>query len=148
MSPTVCSTRGSPVRTGLPSTCNGHPDARLEPMADLIYAKQSFGKVRWVLAAPEDSPFRTPADLAGKTIATELVRVTRAYFERLHVPVQPLEVRARHAHELGGDRLAGEVRRCLERGVFRCGEHPAHLAEALFRVDQVRHRLSRAPGAR
>jgi ATP phosphoribosyltransferase len=56
-------------------------------MADLIYAKQSFGKVRWVLAAPEDSEFRTPADLAGKTIATELVRVTRAYFERLHVPV-------------------------------------------------------------
>src|SRR5918993_1351396 len=66
---------------------NGHPDARLESMADLIYAKQSFGKVRWVLAAPEDSEFRTPADLAGKTIATELVRVTRAYFERLHVPV-------------------------------------------------------------
>ena len=27
----------------------------LEPIADLIYAKQSFGKVRWVLAAPEDS---------------------------------------------------------------------------------------------
>ena len=29
------------------------------PVADLIYAKQSFGKVRWVLAAPEDSPFKT-----------------------------------------------------------------------------------------
>ena len=27
----------------------------IEPIADLIYAKQSFGKVRWVLAAPEDS---------------------------------------------------------------------------------------------
>ena len=26
----------------------------LEPIADLVYAKQSFGKVRWVLAAPED----------------------------------------------------------------------------------------------
>ena len=65
----------------------GHPEARLESMADLIYAKQSFGKVRWVLAAPEDSDFRAPADLAGKTIATELVRVTRAYFGRLQVPV-------------------------------------------------------------
>ena len=43
-----------------------------------IYAKQSFGKVRWVLAAPEDSPFKTAKDLEGKTIATELVRVTRA----------------------------------------------------------------------
>jgi ATP phosphoribosyltransferase len=29
------------------------------PVADLIYAKQSRGKVRWVLAAPEDSRFRT-----------------------------------------------------------------------------------------
>ena len=27
----------------------------LVPLADLIYAKQSFGKVRWVLAAPEES---------------------------------------------------------------------------------------------
>ena len=40
-----------------------------------IYAKQSFGKVRWVLAAPEDSPIKSPQDLEGKTIATELVRV-------------------------------------------------------------------------
>jgi ATP phosphoribosyltransferase len=57
------------------------------PVADLIYAKQSFGKVRWVLAAPEDSRYRTPADLAGATVATELVRVTQAYFARLGVPV-------------------------------------------------------------
>src|SRR5438034_10785684 len=54
----------------------------LTSIADLIYAKQSFGKVRWVLAAPEESSFRSPKDLEGKTIATELVRATRAYFER------------------------------------------------------------------
>jgi len=54
----------------------------LTSMADLIYAKQSFGKVRWVLAAPDDSPFQSAKDLDGKTIATELVRVTRAYFAR------------------------------------------------------------------
>src|SRR3954471_11256734 len=29
----------------------------------LIYAKQSFGKVGWVLAVPEDSPYRSPSDL-------------------------------------------------------------------------------------
>jgi ATP phosphoribosyltransferase len=61
----------------------------LTSIADLIYAKQSFGKVRWVLAAPEDSPFKTAHDLDGRTVATELVRVTRAYFARqgvnLHV---------------------------------------------------------------
>ncbi len=66
----------------------GHPDEDvLEPICDLIYAKQSFGKVRWVLAVPEDSPFKRPEDLAGKTIATELVRVTRSYFEQRGVPV-------------------------------------------------------------
>jgi ATP phosphoribosyltransferase len=54
----------------------------LTSIADLIYAKQSFGKVRWVLAAPEDSPFQSAKDFNGKTVATELVRVTRAYFAR------------------------------------------------------------------
>jgi ATP phosphoribosyltransferase len=61
----------------------GHPDeAPVQPIADLIYAKQSFGKVRWVLAAPEDSRFKTPEDLNGKRIATELVRVTKDYFTK------------------------------------------------------------------
>jgi ATP phosphoribosyltransferase len=59
----------------------------LTSIADLIYAKQSFGKVRWVLAAPEDSRFKSPKDFADATIATELVRVTKAYFDRLGVPV-------------------------------------------------------------
>jgi ATP phosphoribosyltransferase len=59
----------------------------LTSVADLIYAKQSFGKVRWVLAAPEDSRFRKPTDFAGATIATELVRVTKAYFDALNVSV-------------------------------------------------------------
>ena len=54
----------------------------LTSIADLIYAKQSFGKVRWVLAAPDESSFRSASDFGGKTIATELVRVTRAYFQR------------------------------------------------------------------
>jgi ATP phosphoribosyltransferase len=60
----------------------------LTSVADLVYAKQSFGKVKWVLAAPEESPFKSAADLEGKTIATELVRVTRAYFQRLRVTVK------------------------------------------------------------
>jgi ATP phosphoribosyltransferase len=59
----------------------------LTPIADLVYAKQSFGKVRWVLAAPEDSRFKTPQDFANATIATELVRVTKAYFDKHGVPV-------------------------------------------------------------
>jgi ATP phosphoribosyltransferase len=60
----------------------------LASIADLIYAKQSFGKVKWVLAVPEDSSFHSAADLEGKTIATELVRATRAYFARQRVTVK------------------------------------------------------------
>jgi len=57
-------------------------------LADLVYAKQSFGKVRWVLAVPEDSRYQTPQDLEGATIATELVRATDAYFARKGVKVK------------------------------------------------------------
>ena len=59
----------------------------LHTVSELVYAKQSFGLVRWVLAVPEDSPVRTPQDLEGATVATELVRVTEDYFRRLGVRV-------------------------------------------------------------
>ena len=62
--------------------------AGVVPLADLVYAKQSFGKVRWVLAVPEESRYRTPQDLEGATVATELVRATEAYFARLQVKVK------------------------------------------------------------
>jgi ATP phosphoribosyltransferase len=54
-------------------------EAQVVTVADLIYAKQSFGKVRWVLAVPEASPFRAVEDLEGKVIATELVATTKRY---------------------------------------------------------------------
>jgi ATP phosphoribosyltransferase len=57
-------------------------EAQVESIADLIYSKQSFGKVRWVLAAPESSPYQSIKDLEGKTIATELVATTKRYLER------------------------------------------------------------------
>jgi ATP phosphoribosyltransferase len=57
------------------------------PLADLVYAKQSFGKVRWVLAVPEESRYQSARDLEGATIATELVRATQAYFTRQGVKV-------------------------------------------------------------
>ena len=57
------------------------------PIADLVYSKQSFRKVRWVLAVPEESRFRTVEDLEGGTVATELVRVTEAYFAERNMNV-------------------------------------------------------------
>ena len=61
--------------------------AEVVPVQELVYSKQSFGTVKWVLAAPEDSRFKTPEDFAGCTIATELVRVTQQYFEERKVDV-------------------------------------------------------------
>jgi ATP phosphoribosyltransferase len=57
-------------------------EAKIQTVADLVYAKQSFGKVRWVLAVPEASPFQSVKDLEGKVIATELVSTTRRYLAR------------------------------------------------------------------
>jgi len=54
-------------------------NADVVTVADLIYAKRSFGKVRWVLAAPESSPIRSVKDLEGKVVATELVGATERY---------------------------------------------------------------------
>jgi ATP phosphoribosyltransferase len=54
-------------------------EAQVVAVADLIYAKQSFGKVRWVLAVPESSGFHSAKDLEGKIIATELVATTKRY---------------------------------------------------------------------
>ncbi|MCC7175261.1 MAG: ATP phosphoribosyltransferase [Bryobacterales bacterium] len=57
-------------------------EAKVETVADLIYAKQSFGRVRWVLAVPEGSAFHSVRDLEGKVIATELVAATRRYLAK------------------------------------------------------------------
>jgi len=56
-------------------------EAQVQTVADLIYAKQSFGKVRWVLAVPESSPVKSVKDLEGKIIATELVAATERYLK-------------------------------------------------------------------
>jgi ATP phosphoribosyltransferase len=57
-------------------------EADVVAVADLIYAKQSFGKVRWVLAVPEASSFHSVKDLQGKIVATELVGATKRYLAR------------------------------------------------------------------
>ena len=53
--------------------------ANVREVADLLYSKQTLGKVRWVLAVPEESPVKSVTDLEGKIIATELVKVTERY---------------------------------------------------------------------
>src|SRR5271167_866341 len=57
-------------------------------VCDLIYAKQSMGKGKWVLAVPENSSFQKLEDLDGRIIATELVSFTRNYFSNRKVDVR------------------------------------------------------------
>lgn len=63
-------------------------DSQVEVVCDLVYSKASFRPTRWVLVVPEDSPVRTPADLRGKRIATELVNYTKRYFADRGIPVE------------------------------------------------------------
>jgi len=57
-------------------------------VTDLIYAKQSLGRVRWVLAVPESSGIKSIKGLAGKRIATELINVTKEFFQKNRVKVE------------------------------------------------------------
>jgi len=54
-------------------------DAEVVSVCDLVYSKASNQVARWVLAVANDSSIRTPRDLQGKRIATEVVNVTRKY---------------------------------------------------------------------
>src|SRR5277367_4742825 len=49
-------------------------------VCDLVYSRASVTKSRWVLCVAEDSAVRSPKDLAGKRVATELVQTVRKYF--------------------------------------------------------------------
>src|SRR6201995_5196645 len=60
----------------------------VERVTSLTYSKASRTKVKWVLAVPEDSLFQKPEDLAGKTIATELVEFSKRYFAGKNSPVK------------------------------------------------------------
>jgi ATP phosphoribosyltransferase len=54
-------------------------NADVEVLADLVYSRQSFRNVRWVLAVPQNSPIQRVSDLEGKVIATELVHTTQRW---------------------------------------------------------------------
>lgn len=57
-------------------------------VADLVYAKQSAVKVRWVLAVPEASKIKSAKDLNGKRIATEVVNLTKKYLKKNKVKAE------------------------------------------------------------
>jgi ATP phosphoribosyltransferase len=48
-------------------------------LTELQYAKVTFNKVRWVLAAKQGGDIKSVKDLEGKTIATEVVNLSKKY---------------------------------------------------------------------
>lgn len=62
--------------------------ADVAEVVELIYSRATARPYCWVLAVPNDSSIRSPADLQGKRIATELVNVTRQYLRNHGVEAQ------------------------------------------------------------
>lgn len=57
-------------------------------VCELQYSKATSNPARWVLAVPNESGIEKPEDLEGGIIATELVGVTRRYFEEKGINVK------------------------------------------------------------
>ena len=111
-------------------------------VAELRYSKSTRYKCRWVLAVPEDSKFRKPADLRGKRIATELVAVTKRYFKKRRIPVD-VEF-SWGATEVKPPRLADAIVDITETGSSLRFEAEAVLVEANFRIVAVEFEFSSA----
>lgn len=65
--------------TGKDWTMENESEAVL--VGDLVYSKVSRKPTRWVIAVAGNSEIKTIEDLEGKKISTELVNVTRKFFE-------------------------------------------------------------------
>jgi ATP phosphoribosyltransferase len=61
---------------------------RVVEVCELAYSKATSNPARWVLAVPNESKVNRPEDLAGGTVATELVNVTRQYFAQKKVDIR------------------------------------------------------------
>lgn len=65
---------------------NGN-QADVVEICELEYSRASSNPIRWVLAVPDESSIQKPEDLAGKIVATELVKTTQRYFDERKIPV-------------------------------------------------------------
>ena len=112
-------------------------------VADLIYAKQSRGKVRWVLAVPEDSPVTARRGPRRATIATELVEVTTRYFRQRRHRRAGGFLLGRHRSEAAD---AGRRHRRSHRDrQLAAGQPAAHHGDRA-RIQHPGDRQSRRPG--
>ncbi len=71
--------------TGKDWTMENESDTVL--VCDLVYSKVSRRPTRWIVAVAGDSDIETIEDLEGKKISTELVNVTRQFFDKKGINV-------------------------------------------------------------
>lgn len=57
-------------------------------VTELVYSKATSKPARWVLCVPQESSVTKPEELDGGVIATELVGVTKRYFEQKKIKVK------------------------------------------------------------
>jgi ATP phosphoribosyltransferase len=57
-------------------------NSRVHEVGEFLFSKATRQPARWVVAVPEDSAIKSPKDLMGKRIATEVVNLTRKYLRR------------------------------------------------------------------
>jgi len=71
--------------TGHDWVCENGSD--VHEVCELVYSKATARPATWVLAVPNESKVKKIKDLQGKIIATELVNVTRKYFQEKGIDV-------------------------------------------------------------
>jgi ATP phosphoribosyltransferase len=57
-------------------------------VCELLYSKSTANPAKWVLAVPNESAVKKLQDLEGGIVATELVGVTKEYFEKKKVNIK------------------------------------------------------------
>jgi ATP phosphoribosyltransferase len=72
--------------TGHDWICENESD--VVEVCELVYAKSTARPVRWVLAVPNESPIQRVEEMDGKIVASELVNVTRRFFQEKGLSVK------------------------------------------------------------
>ncbi len=72
--------------TGFDWICENNSD--VVEVCELRYSKSTAKPTKWVLCVPNESNVQKPEDLEGGIIATELVGVTKKYFEKKGIKVK------------------------------------------------------------
>jgi len=69
--------------------CIKESDSDVIEVAEMPYAKTGAGKLKMVIAVPNDSPVDRPEDIKKDSrISTEFPNITKTYFEKMGLPVK------------------------------------------------------------